>query len=373
MFVVVKHTRSLGASEDLVVAAAERLAYVGKVPAFWFNFRPPESDARIQRLRAIGSRIYYHDPHHPLLRLRRRISRHADYLSLQASLRSTLKIENPSRVVLNQGGNSDASAEAPILQESCVPYAVLCHAATESSWPTTEFLPAMRSIFTGANLCLFVSDANWQLTEAQLGMKFHRAAVVYNPCKFTAIQHVPWPDKSAGFSLAAVSRMENKQKGHDLILQVLARPDWRERSLSVTFYGEGPHREPLESYAAALGLQSVHFAGHVHDIQAIWQQHHGFIQASRYEGYGLSLLEAMFCERIAVTTRIPAAMEFVTESETGFLARAASVEELADALERAWLHRDSWKAMGIAAAKCVQSGYPKDPVGDFLTLIHKIV
>jgi glycosyltransferase involved in cell wall biosynthesis len=210
------------------------------------------------------------------------------------------------------------------------------------------------------------------LTEAQLGMKFHRAAVVYNPCKFTEIQQSTWPDDSTVFSLAAVSRLENKSKGHDLILQVLARPEWRERSLAVTFYGEGPHREPLESYAAALGLQSVHFAGHVHDIQGIWQQHHGFIQASRYEGYGLSLLEAMFCGRMAVATPFPAAIEFIREVETGFVARAASVEELAIGLESAWAQRHRWQEMGKAAAELVQNSYPKDPVGDFIKLLDEI-
>lgn len=372
LFVVVKHTRSLGASEDLVVAAAERLAYNGQTPAFWFNFRPPESDTRIQRLRVVGCRIYFHDEHHPLLRVRRRFSHFANRKALESSLRLTLRTEAPVRVILNQGGNSDASVEAPVLQQAGIPYAMICHAATESSWPGPEFLPTMRSIFTGSSHCLFVSEAIRQLTEAQLGMKFDRVAVVYNPCKFAAIQRSQWPDKPSVFSLAAVSRMENKQKGHDLVLRALALPQWRDRPLSVTFYGEGPHRESLESYGAALGLKSVHYAGHVEDIHGIWQQHHGFIQASRYEGYGLSLLEAMFCERMAVTTRIPAATEFVTEGETGFLARAASVEELDDALERAWLQRDQWREMGLAAARRVESGYPKDPVGDFLTLIQQI-
>jgi glycosyltransferase involved in cell wall biosynthesis len=110
----------------------------------------------------------------------------------------------------------------------------------------------------------------------------------------------------------------------------------------------------------------------VDDIHAIWQRHHGFIQASRYEGYGLSLLEAMFCERMAVTTSIPAATEFVTDGETGFLAKAASVDEIADALERAWLLRDQWREMGLTAARRVEIGYPKDPVGDFLILIQEI-
>lgn len=368
LFVVVKHTRSIGASEDLVVAAAERLASIGEAPAFWFNFCPPESDARIKRLRGAGCRIHFHDWNHPLLRIRRRFSGSANRVAIESSLRSTLRTEKPTRVVLNQGGNSDASVEASILQQERIPYSVLCHAATESSWPGPEFLPAMRSIFSGARQCLFVSKWIWQLTEAQLGMKFDRAAVVYNPCKFSSIQVSPWPNNQSVLSLAAVSRIENKQKGHDLILRTLALPEWRERPLSVTFYGEGPHRETLESYASALGLNSVHFAGHVDDLPAIWQHHHGFIQASRYEGYGLSLLEAMFCERMAIATPIPSATEFVTEGETGFLSRAASVEEIADALDRAWKHRNRWQEVGVAAAKRVESGYPKDPVGEFLTI-----
>ncbi len=372
LFVVVKHTRSLGASEDLVVAAAELLAKEGTTPAFWFNFRPPESDSRIQRLRAAGCRPHYYDPARLMVRIRRRFSHQAERTALEASLRSTLKVEQADKVVLNQGGNSDASVEAPALQQFGVPYAVLCHAATESSWPSPEFLPAMRNIFTGAKHCLFVSDWILRLTEAQLGILFDRASVVYNPCKFSQVQTVAWPTLPTGMSLAAVSRLENKQKGHDLILRTLALPHWRERPLSVTFYGEGPHRETLESYSAALGLKSVTFAGQVSNIAAIWEKHHGFIQASRYEGYGLSLLEAMFCQRMVITTPIPSATEFVTEAETGFLARAASVEELNDALERAWAKRDRWQQMGLAAAERVQTGYPNDPVGDFLSRLENL-
>jgi len=372
LFAVVKHTRNLGASEDLVVAAAVEMATRGHSPSFWFNFRPPETDRRIRRLRTAGCRIHFHDADNRLLRMRSRFSHTAARRAQEVSLSRALRIEKPVSVLLNQGGNSDASVEAPVLQREGIPYAVLCHAATESSWPDPEFLPAMRAIFTGARNRYFVSKSIRQLTEAQLGIILDRTAIVYNPCKFIEIQPTNWPIDTTGLSLAAVSRIENKSKGIDLILRAMALPQWRERPLSVTFYGEGPHRESLESYAAALDLRSVHFAGHVDDIHAIWQRHHGFIQTSRYEGYGLSPLEAMFCQRMVVSTPIPSATEFVTEGETGFLARGASVDEVADVLERAWSQRDHWREMGIAAAKRVESGYPKDPVGDFLTLIKLI-
>lgn len=372
LFVVVKHTRSLGASEDLIVAAAEKLAAKGPAPVFWFNFKPPESNWRISRLRAAGCAIHCHDTSSLLLRIKRRACREAERAAIRHSLLAALKQARPARVVLNQGGNSDASWEAEILQQAATSYAVVSHSATASSWPDPEFLPAMRSIFLGANLRLFVSGEIRELTEAQIGTVLTATAVISNPCKFSAVQHCPWPDPDAPFSLAAVSRIENRSKGHDIIIRVLARPEWRERPLSVTFFGDGPHRQSLTAYAQSLGLDSVSFVGHVDDIQGIWRNHHGFIQASRYEGYGLSLVEAMFCQRMAITTPFPASREFIEDGETGFLARAATVEEMALALERAWALRDRWREMGFLAARRVDDGYAKDPIGDFVTLLEDL-
>jgi glycosyltransferase involved in cell wall biosynthesis len=371
LFVVVKHSQSLGASEDLVFAAAERLISEGKKSAFWFNFRPPRSDARMQRLRAVGCPIYY--PEHDRLskRIRRRFQKSAARRTVENSLAKALRHEQPKSVILNQGGNSDAWIEAAFLKRTATPYAVICHAATESSWPSPEFLPAMRTIFTSAAHCFFVSKWVQDLTEAQIGMLVDLASIVYNPCKFSAIQPTGWPESSSTFSLAAVSRIENKQKGHDLILQTLARPEWRKRPLTVTFYGDGPHRESLISYAESLKLHSVSFPGHVADIKDIWSQHHGFIQASRFEGYGLSLLEAMFCGRMAIATPFPSAIEFIEEGVSGFLARGASVDEVADVLDRAWTQRERWQEMGKAAAGIVDKSYPKNPVSDFLKLLNK--
>jgi glycosyltransferase involved in cell wall biosynthesis len=369
LFAVVKHGRLLGASEDLVTAAAVEMASAGQAPVFWFNFKPPETDQRIRRLREAGCPIHFHDPAGLALRVRRRLGFADESAFLRASLRQAIREARPSMVVLNQGGNSDAGFEAAFFQEEGLPYTVLCHSATESSWPDSDFLPIMRGIFAGARSSLFVSAAIHRLTEAQIGMVIPDSAVVYNPCKFGQAIDIRWPDDQKGLSLAVVSRIENKSKGHDLILGAMARPEWRERPLSVTFYGDGPHREPLIAYAKDLGLESVHFAGHVDDIRSIWEKHHGFIQASRFEGYGLSPVEAMFCGRMAIATPFPAAVEFVQDGETGFLARAASVIELSAALEHAWAERHRWREMGKVAAEKVMERYPKDPVGNFLELI----
>src|SRR6266542_5770596 len=54
--------------------------------------------------------------------------------------------------------------------------------------------------------------------------------------------------------LACIGRLHPKEKGQDLLLRVLARGGWRDRPLSVTFYGDGLQRGRLERMAHNPGL-----------------------------------------------------------------------------------------------------------------------
>ena len=73
------------------------------------------------------------------------------------------------------------------------------------------------------------------------------------------------------------------------------------------------------------------------------------------EGTPLALVEAILCGRPAIVSDAGGNKEWVTETQTGFVA-AARVIGLAQAtLERAWSARQSWKAMGMQAHKFATS------------------
>ena len=210
-----------------------------------------------------------------------------------------------------------------------------------------------------------VSRNNLDLLRLQVGEPLLNGEVVWNPYNVSAERAPAWPDESEGWRLACVARMDPAAKGQDLLLQTLARPEWRDRPVELNLFGAGPYELALRRMASMLRLNNVHFRGHVNDIRAIWEQNHLLVLPSRYEGLPLALVEAMWCGRPAVVTDVGGNAELCVDDETGFVAPAATVSSFPDALQRAWERRKEWPRHGPGSASRVESQMPKDPIGLF--------
>ena len=79
----------------------------------------------------------------------------------------------------------------------------------------------------------------------------------------------------------------------------------------------------------------------------------------------MSLIEAMLCGRLPITTNVGRAGELIDDNESGFVAPAATVDLLDEVLERAWRRRDDWRAMGQRAAHAVRARHSLRPADDF--------
>ena len=55
---------------------------------------------------------------------------------------------------------------------------------------------------------------------------------------------------------------------------MLAQDRWRERPLTVTFFGKGVNRQQIERLAEMLGVKNVRFGGFVSGVSDIWKDHH---------------------------------------------------------------------------------------------------
>jgi glycosyltransferase involved in cell wall biosynthesis len=165
--------------------------------------------------------------------------------------------------------------------------------------------------------------------------------------------------------MACVARIDPAAKGQDLLLQTLARPEWRDRPVELNFFGAGPDELGLRRMAELLQLENVHFRGHVTDIKAIWEHNHLLVLPSRYEGLPLALVEAMWCGRPAVVTDVGGNAELCVDNETGFVAPAATLSSFSHALQRAWERRKEWLHLGQAARARAENQMPKDPVTVF--------
>jgi glycosyltransferase involved in cell wall biosynthesis len=117
--------------------------------------------------------------------------------------------------------------------------------------------------------------------------------------------------------------------------------------------------------AEVLNLANVSFLGRRDDIEDVWSQHQALVLASRFEGMPLVLVEAMLCGRPGIVTDVGGNRELVRDGINGFLAKAATVAFIDEALNRAWQNRASLKEIGLRAANDVRQWVRPNPAEDF--------
>jgi glycosyltransferase involved in cell wall biosynthesis len=242
-----------------------------------------------------------------------------------------------------------------------IPYVVNVQCASPCMWPDDDILDTLRYCYGNARACLFVSRHNQRVVECELGMHLPNARVVQNPFKVSYKAQCEWPDTQAGWKLACVARLDAPSKGQDLLFHVLAKPQWRERPVSVSLVGTGCQERALKRLVDFLGVRTATFKGFQKDIEAVWAEHHCLVLSSRMEGLPLALVEAMLCARPAIVTDVGGNAELIEDGKSGFVAPAPSVAALEETMERAWQSRERWREMGIAASERVRQMVPADP------------
>jgi glycosyltransferase involved in cell wall biosynthesis len=268
----------------------------------------------------------------------------------------------PDLVIISQGYNSGGLDWARVCREASIPYVVIVQCNSEHWWFEDRAVEEAAAAYTAARKVFCVSRSNLNLLRMQLGDPLQNGEVVWNPCNVSPENIPTWPVENGQWRLACVARLDPAAKGQELLLEVIARPEWRARPIELNFFGEGPYELALRRLAGMLHLNQVHFCGHISDIRAIWEQNHLLVLPSRFEGLPLALVEAMWCGRPAVVTDVGGNAELCLDGETGFVAPAATLSCFSRTLERAWERRNEWPNLGQAARARVENQIPKDPV-----------
>jgi glycosyltransferase involved in cell wall biosynthesis len=349
-----------GGSEELWSQAATQLNRAGHDVQASVEYWPKLSD-KVTVLARHGITIKTHSSPQggPARRIWNKLS-----LSNRRSHR-WLKRFNPDMAVISQGHNSGGFDWAKVCREATIPYITIVHCNSELFWYDDQEIGEAVASYTRARRVFCVSRSNLDLLRLQVGEPLLNGEVVCNPYNVSPEHPPTWPDESEKWRLACVARIDPAAKGQDLLLQILAQPEWRDRPVELNFFGTGPHELALRRMAEMLQLNNVHFRGHVTDIRGIWEQNHMLVLPSRYEGLPLALVEAMWCGRPAVVTDIGGNAELCVDNETGFVAPAATLSSFAHGLQRAWDRRKEWPRLGQAARARVENQIPKDPVALF--------
>lgn len=108
-------------------------------------------------------------------------------------------------------------------------------------------------------------------------------------------------------------------KDHKLLLQAVAGIN-TERAFILQLVGEGPNLVKSQELAQQLGIaHKVEFLGPRRDVPALLQQADIFILSSRWEGFPITILEAMQTGLPVLCSDVGGCKEAVLEGNTGFL------------------------------------------------------
>lgn len=132
--------------------------------------------------------------------------------------------------------------------------------------------------------------------------------------------------------LGIVSRLIH-QKGIGYALEAFKPISAEFPNAHLVIAGEGDLRAALEARTQALGLAGrVHFLGWRSDAQAVLRALDVFLLPSLWEGFGLTLLEAMSARLPIVASHVSAIPEIVVHGETGYLTAPRDPDAIAHAL-----------------------------------------
>ncbi|MGH3301545.1 MAG: glycosyltransferase family 4 protein [Streptosporangiaceae bacterium] len=253
-------------------------------------------------------------------------------------------------VVVNQPDVFSGAPWTSWCAARAIPYVVIVHYSAAHSWRADAIALEAGRALAGARACLFISDATRRAAEVQTGHPLPQAEIVLAPYRVPYEGELPWPAEGA-LRLALVARVDAEDKGHDVLIETLAEPRWRDRAVLLDIVGRGPHEEVLRRLVDRLGLASrVRFRGHIEDIASVWRNAHVAVMPSRAEGLPAALVEAMLCGRPAVVTDVGGMATLVQEGVTGYLASAATRGQFSAAMERLWAGRNHMDSLGRQAA-----------------------
>ena len=150
--------------------------------------------------------------------------------------------------------------------------------------------------------------------------------------------------------IIAVGRL-HAQKGFDLLIQswqlIAARhPDWQ-----LVVYGHGGDLQKLQQHLEKAGLtSSMTFAGATDNIYKEYQNSAFYVMSSRYEGWGLVLVEAMSCGLPCVSFDCPyGPSDIIRDGEDGFLVENGNIQQLAEKMELLINNKELREWLGVRA------------------------
>lgn len=196
-------------------------------------------------------------------------------------------------------------------------------------------------------------DMNYLLTREDKETNFKNRKgfdYQYNPVTYTSGECQPVNERDK--TVVVLCRLTYQKNVHAAIRAWAAiKEDTREWTLKIA--GAGEDLEELKHLADVLGVaDSVEFTGFVRNVPEVLKHSRILIMTSRYEGFGINIVEAMASGTVPVSYSTPfGPADIITDGVDGVLVDYMDERQLAERLRALMLDPAKMEALSVAAAE----------------------
>ena len=266
-----------------------------------------------------------------------------------------------------------SGAAARRLAGGAVPYVVSIHGSDlYTNMVRPSWAAEVRATLTGASVVVCVSASLARDAVALGGADPARTVVIPDTFDSARFRYVKRPAHSGSLRLVTVGRLV-EVKGFDILVRALGDAVRDGLDATLTIVGAGQERTRLETLVAENDLAArVAFAGALGEDALLGKLAEAdvFVSASRKEGFGVAIVEALATGLPVIATRSGGPDDIVTEDD-GLLVAPEDVSALSGALSGFAVRAARYDQEAIATRALER--YGPEHVGAMLVDVYRSV
>jgi glycosyltransferase involved in cell wall biosynthesis len=147
------------------------------------------------------------------------------------------------------------------------------------------------------------------------------------------------------------------------------------RPVALTFAGGGPLVDEVQALCAAFPGQATYVGfKEVRELPALLRDADVLVYPSRYDGWGVGVLEAMTAGKCVIASRAVASVhDLVTPGSTGLIVQAGHHDELRIAIEHCIGDREAVRRMGRLAQEAARGFDASQVAATFAANLRQII
>lgn len=200
--------------------------------------------------------------------------------------------------------------------------------------------------------------------------RLNNMAVIANPLPFYPEQ----PSILQRKKVIAVGK-QSYQKAYDQLLESWSQLPAGLKDWELHIYGKEEESLQLSVLAGQIGIgKQVFFHSPERDIESKFLESSVFVLSSRFEGFGMVIIEAMACGLPVLSFDCPHGPgDIITEGKDGFLIENANISAFAQRLGQLMHDEDLRKKIGNAGRETAKKYYPEKIVKQWDELFKKLI